>query len=695
MPSARGSLPVIVIATSLASPLAAGAADTLIVTDNSPQAPATAQLSPGSASRLAVSDRQVPRHTETISQQTITTSGNRTLTDIVETLPGLSGTTSPTLSNSVSLRGFTPVAWLYDGVLTPGSTLQGGDPVHYESIDVLYGTGSVLNGLSPAGGSINLISRKASFRPQPLELDYGWSSFASHRAHFGAGGALVDHLAAGRIDISTSSTGSQVHDVRQRPLRVTGSLLLTPTDNTQLTFALDRMLEDTHNPYFGTPFINGKLATHQRYTNYNNLDKAWIRSRATSFQATQSWFATPQLSVENKFYYYTGFREWHNAERYYPSATRPGELTRDSFGDLAHDDKLTGDRVTLNVNGTLGRMDNQLMAGADISKRQFSYFSNGFAGEDSIPVVNPPRRPFSSGNAPRRSAVRHITQNQYALFLEDRLGLTDTLGLLGQLRYSAVDMHWNFQQLNQRISQRYHFVSVGIGPSWDVTDNLTLYANYSTGKEPGEDIFFIGPAQTSLPLTAVQQYESGVKASLPGNRGDLKLAVYQLEKKHLYQQDELQAGRWNAVGKQTSRGVELSGALRPLDSLTLAGNLAYTHARFNSYRQGGQDLSGNTPRYVPRWTANLSARYMATPKLGLGTQMHYVGSSYNNDANTVKMASYTTVDASVDYQILPGVTVGSRVRNLTDKTYAWQRTYATQALIAPGRTWEAFVNMRF
>lgn len=693
-------LVAITVATSLAPNVFANTAkETLVVTSTEassyPAASDSGLLAVGSSSRLELTDKEIPRHTETISQKTFTAKGKRTLTEIVETAPGLSGTTSPTQSNSVSLRGFMPVSWLYDGVEVPGSTIQGGDPVHYENIDVLYGTGSVINGLSSAGGSINLIPRRASFSAQPVELDYAWSSFASHRAHLGAGGALIDKLAAGRVDISAASMGSQVEGERQRPQRVTAALLLTPTNNTQLAFNLDRMLSDTHNPYFGTPLIDGKVDKSLRHTNYNNLEDAWIRSQATSFQATQSWFATPELSFENKFYYYKGFREWHNAERYYPSAAQPGYITRDSFGDIAHNDKLTGNRTTVTLARPLGAMENRVVAGVDFNKREFQYYSNGFAGEDTVLLVNPPKTSFSSGNAPGRAPTRHITQNQYALFIEDKLYLTEAFALLGQARYTHLDMDWNFQQQNQSVNHRYSFLTVAVGPSWDITENITLYANYATGKEPGSDLFFISAAQTALPLTAVQQYEAGVKGSFWAKRGEVKLAVYNLQKKNLYQQDALQTDVWHAVGKQTSKGVELSGSLQPLSGLTLAGNLAYTHARFGEYQQGTQNLSGKTPRYVPQWTANLSGRYMATQRLGLGAQLHYVGSSYNDDTNSNKMGEYITADLATDYALLPGVTVGARVRNLTDRFYSWQRTYSTQMLIAPGRTYEAFVNMRF
>ncbi|MEK0247088.1 TonB-dependent receptor plug domain-containing protein [Raoultella sp. BAC10a-01-01] len=196
-----------------------GASDDAVLSDS-------ALLSSGSASRLGLSDKQTPRHTETLSARTIKAQGKRTLTEVVESAPGMSGTSSPTLANSVSLRGFSGVSWLLNGVAVPGSTIQIADPVHYENVDILYGTGSVLNGLSSAGGSVNLTSRKATFGRQPVEADYSWSSYNSHRAHIGAGGTLVEGIAAGRVDVSAASNGTQVEKERSRPERVSAQLLL-------------------------------------------------------------------------------------------------------------------------------------------------------------------------------------------------------------------------------------------------------------------------------------------------------------------------------------------------------------------------------------------------------------------------------------------------------------------------------------
>ncbi|MEX5715089.1 TonB-dependent receptor plug domain-containing protein [Serratia ureilytica] len=138
-----------------------------------------------SASQLGLTARETPRSVDIISARAIQQRGDRSLAAAVEHATGLSGVASPTLSNNFSARGFRPIAWLYNGVEMPGSTLQLGDPAHYDSIEVLRGPGSALNGLSAAGGSVNLISRRPTFSRQPLELDYGFGSYRSQRLHLG------------------------------------------------------------------------------------------------------------------------------------------------------------------------------------------------------------------------------------------------------------------------------------------------------------------------------------------------------------------------------------------------------------------------------------------------------------------------------------------------------------------------------
>jgi iron complex outermembrane recepter protein len=165
--------------------------------------------------------------------------------------------------------------------------------------------------------------------------------------------------------------------------------------------------------------------------------------------------------------------------------------------------------------------------------------------------------------------------------MEDRFSLTERLTLLGQLRYNHMDMDWHFQgPQEERSAQTYVFSVWSLGPSYALTDNINIYANYTTGKEPGNDLFFLSPAQTGLPLTRVRQWEVGAKGQFWDNKGEATLALYELRKDNLFVPNAQQPDTLNAVGRQTSRGVELSLMLRPSDRWELAANAAYTHARY-------------------------------------------------------------------------------------------------------------------
>lgn len=651
------------------------------------------------ASRLGLTSKETPRSVDVISQQAIEQRGDRTLADVVGHAPGMSGVASPTLSNNFSLRGFRPVSWLYNGVETPGSTLQLADPSHYGSVEVLRGPGSVLNGLSAAGGSVNLISRQPTFSRQPVELDYGLSSYNSQRLHLGSGGTLLEDVAAYRLDVSGSDSGTNVQYERDKQKRVSGSLLFKLTENALLTLSLDRMLNRTTNPYYGTPLVEGQIARELRDINYNNLTDSRIQSNSTSFQASMDWFTTPEIELHNQFYYYSGFREWRNVERFRTSAaTQPGYVNRDSFGALAHDDSLIGNRSSLVFDRPLGGFDNRLVVGVDVSKRRFQYYSNGFPGSEEVPLLAPVREDFSQGTDLQRTPVRRVTQNQYAGFLEDHFSLTDRLTLLGQLRYNHMQMDWHFQNPQEETHEHTYVFSVwSLGPSYALTDNLNVYANFTTGQEPGNDLFFLSPSQTGLPLTRARQWEVGAKGQFWDNKGEATLALYELRKDNLFVPNAQQPDTLNAVGRQTSRGVELSLMLRPSWQWELVANAAYTHARYDEYRGGSplRSYNGNRPAYIPDLTANLTTRYKPTQQLGLTSSLRYVGSSYNDDANQRKMPAYTTLDLAADYQLTPVVDVGVRIRNATNQLYAYQRTYPDQVLIAPSRTYESFISVRF
>ncbi|KQV57249.1 MULTISPECIES: TonB-dependent siderophore receptor [unclassified Caulobacter] len=141
-------------------------------------------------------------------------------------------------------------------------------------------------------------------------------------------------------------------------------------------------------------------------------------------------------------------------------------------------------------------------------------------------------------------------------------------------------------------------------------------------------------------------------------------------------------GYYNNVQKTKAQGLELIGELKPVDGLTLTGNYTYTDAESNSGANKGKQLTRR-----PKNMANLSATYRWPVGLTTTVAVRHVGKTYNNDANTQVVASYTTVDLRAAYPLKDGLEVFGRVENAFDKDYQTILNYGT-----PGRG--AFVGLR-
>lgn len=81
------------------------------------------------------------------------------------------------------------------------------------------------------------------------------------------------------------------------------------------------------------------------------------------------------------------------------------------------------------------------------------------------------------------------------------------------------------------------------------------------------------------------------------------------------------------------------------------------------------------PRYFGSLWANYTVDSGALEGVGIGGGVRFVGSSYSDDANTVKADGYTLLDAALRYDFgaknlkLKGLQATLNVTNLLDKEY--------------------------
>ncbi len=224
-----------------------------------------------------------------------------------------------------------------------------------------------------------------------------------------------------------------------------------------------------------------------------------------------------------------------------------------------------------------------------------------------------------------------------------------------------------------------------------------LFSQYATAADvAAANLFNLRPTQPTN-LTTARTYEAGVKQLFWQRKAEWSLSLYDIERKNVYVDQSGHA--LNIAGKQTAKGAELAGAVRPTDRWNLWANAAYVRAYYGDYVFTGGDFSGNTPPNVPKVVANAGASYRINLPMPveLGTSVRHVGDRFNADANTVTMLAYTVADAYAFVDVRKNARITLRVRNLTDKTYAiWADPgYPDQILLGAPRSYEISAALKF
>ncbi len=245
--------------------------------------------------------------------------------------------------------------------------------------------------------------------------------------------------------------------------------------------------------------------------------------------------------------------------------------------------------------------------------------------------------------------------------------------------------------------------SPSIGATFKATDDLNLYAKYSTGfKSGGWNVDFLnknqvkdlngdGRADFAFDTETVQSYEIGAKAELFERRLRLNAAVFAAN------YDDYQINRFvqfpggitviqlSNAAKVETKGVEVSFEAAPIRNLLLTLDAAYMDAAFDDFKgggPGGADASGNALPFSPKWSGTASAQYtFDLPSLGseltLFGQYAYRAETYAGQENqdNQRLGERKLVNARATFTHLgTGLSVSVWGSNITDQDYLTNRT---------------------
>lgn len=732
----RISLMALAMSLAATPALAAEADDqdrgTIIVTGQREQLNLDQQSDTGS--RLGLTLRETPATVETISQADMQLLGLRTQREAYDSVVGAISGNNPGNPAVVTMRGFgnAAISIMQDGVRVSSSTMVTRDTNtwHFEKIEIIKGPASVLYGEGALAGVINKVTRKPTFDGRHMDALLSYGSFDTITAAAGVNLQLSESVAL-RVDASNMQSDS-LYDVannRTRSSGLTGSLLFRPSEDLTILLAVDHYDDRYDGTYQGMPMIAAAVAKDPsdalrsangmvldkaiRHNNYN-LDGSYSGARDTTWRARIDYTLGGGWTLANDFALYRATRDfvYIGAQNYTaPTAQFPnGSLAR-SAQDIVHHHDFWNNRLMLSNDSAIGGMRNRLSIGAEYNQSDFSNprkFSP-VGGTALIPIPNADIfNPVLSGYPTNDSiyttnVLYDTTVKTTSVFAEDALNLTPEWLLVGGIRYDHIDLDRQITDRNAgnavtRGVVDYDPISWRIGTTYEITPDISLYAQYTTAVVPVATILIQSIENTRFKLTTGRSYEAGFKASLFGKTLTVTGAAYRIEQDDILTRDPADFTKAVQGGTQSAQGVELSlnAALSP--QLSLSGGFSYTDAQYDELIEaGGVDRSGNVPINTPSTTVNGAIWYtLPSVPLTVGGMVRHVSGFYTDTANTYFVRGRTTFDASIGYRLTEQVSLTVRGRNLTDAFYGEYSGYpVTNVYIGAPRSFEASLAMHF
>ncbi|QEK94423.1 TonB-dependent siderophore receptor [Achromobacter insolitus] len=642
---------------------------------------------------------ETPQSISVVTREQITEQGAQTLNQVLRYTAGVAtesrGATATRL-DQFSVRGFSASTYL-DGLRVFGGrdALPQVDAYRLERVDVLKGPASVMYGQGGPGGVVNQVSKRP-LEETLREVEVQVGNYDYRRANFDFGGPVDDEgKFLYRLVGSGYMSDGQVKDTKERRYFVSPAFTWKPSGDTTLTVLTNFQHDPDMGSYGSVSSMRTLLSAPDGirlpadyYDGDANFEKSDRKSYSLgyvldhrfndTFKASQSLRWT-RSEAKYRSVYGAMTNNYGYTDNTYRYQQRASIATDVDVGALTLDNNL---QARFNT----GRFVHTALLGFDYQHVKTDTLS-GFGTAPALDVLNPDNHQ----NIPTPAFSSDATSKQYqtGLYFQDQIKI-DRLSVLlggrydwsrtvgettalatGRVTPSSLDA----EKFSGRLGVIYNFDN-GVAP----------YFSYSESFEPQS-----GTGWQNKPFKPIEgnQYEVGIKYQPPGSATLLSVAAFDIRRENMTTTDPdpthicgTAGGRCSIqAGELRTQGIELEAKTEPMRGLTLVAAYSLMDNEYSKAypNTAGLNLKGKTPVGVPSQQASAWARYQLQDGplagMGVGGGVRYIGSSYANETNTLKVPSVTLFDLMLDYDLgraspsLKGMQVALNVQNLFDKEY--------------------------
>jgi iron complex outermembrane receptor protein len=327
--------------------------------------------------------------------------------------------------------------------------------------------------------------------------------------------------------------------------------------------------------------------------------------------------------------------------------------------------------------------------------------------------------------------------NNLGVFIQNEMTFSGRLGVIIGARYDNLTYYAD-DHINPKLNARKTFkqITPKAGVNYRISADKSIYFSLGGGVEipagnetdppstAGEDtVTAINPLLNAIRSTT---YEIGAKGMIAGDGSWLEVLNYDVSLYLIAIRNDIipyRGGRFYfTAGKTRRTGIEIGSSLRTTAGFSFSGALTYSQSKYLEYvvdsvhyGSPGQSVNyqGNKQAGLPGIFCNASLRYSPPSYRWFFAEISNqgVGYYYADDANTIRVDSYNTIDVSVGIAKLP--IMGNKLRltgiisiaNLSDQRYAasafinpdLDRSKRNPIYLEPGmpRNWAGSVSLEW
>lgn len=646
--------------------------------------------------------KEVPQSIQVVPRSVIDSQGITSIGEVLKNVSGAVGQSAlqTPVYNSNYIRGFAAEQYL-DGMTT---YLQSGDPnslADVERIEVLKGPSAILYGGgvgAPLGGVINVVSKMPT-ADRFFEIGGTVGSKDYYAPYFDINQPLnSDGTILFRGTGTYATSGSEIDAIDTGRYSFNPTLMLTNNEDT--TFILQgRISRWEQQEYQGLPAVGTVAGPFKLDRNLfiGSPDVPDSFSETKSMTATLDHEFDDTWSTSTKLRY--GKSSYEQLSQIITSNTPDAGGSSWNLYNQAVEEEREEFAISSHILGEFssGQFENEVLAGVDyswMSERAIMYMDRMPAAV--VDLLNPggwPKYVRPTGFAMSNGDNVYRT---YGSFGQIQSTYADRLHFLAGLRLSRLEIDQNSLTYDRTDYTAKTKLLPRIGAVFDITDQFSVFADYSEGMKGNPFYFYSGPA---VPETS-KQYEAGIKFDLDNGLSG-SAALFQIERSNVPVTDPNDPTMLTslAIGQQRARGFDTELTWQPDEHWKVMANYAYVDAELTKDIPGGAS-AGNKINAIPRHSGGLWVDYTfgedsTLAGFSAGAGLHAASGAPLALDNLYETESYVTADAAVRYK-KDGFSANLVVKNLTDEQYYLPYAYLVGGVAsAPGRSFYLTISQRF